>query len=87
MSALIMGRLPPNTAHEAIVTGRRYAAAEAVAAGIVQAAVPEADVLETALELARPHVGKSREAMVALKREMYAGVLASLEAGAPHAAF
>ncbi|MEE2673604.1 MAG: enoyl-CoA hydratase/isomerase family protein [Myxococcota bacterium] len=86
MNALITGRLAKNTAHEAIVTGRRYAAEEALAAGIVQQAVPEEDVLDAAVARAAPHVGKSREAMQALKREMYRGVLETLEAGAPHRA-
>jgi enoyl-CoA hydratase/carnithine racemase len=85
MNALITGRLPVDTAHEAIVTGRRYAAAEAVAAGIAQQAVPESEVLPAALALASAHAGKSRPALAALKREMYRGVLAVLEAGAPHA--
>ena len=84
MNALITGRLTKNTAHEAIVTGRRYAAPEALAAGIVQQTASEQDVLGTAVALAMPHVGKSREAMLALKREMYRDVLATLEVGAPH---
>jgi enoyl-CoA hydratase/carnithine racemase len=84
MNALITGRLAKNTAHEAIVTGRRYAAEQAHAAGIVQATAPEEDVLGEAVALATPHVGKSREAMVALKTEMYRDLLAVLEAGAPH---
>ena len=84
MNALITGRLSRNTAHEAIVTGRRYAAAEAQAAGIVQQTAPEQEVLATAVEVAAQQQGKSREAMVALKTEMYRGVLEVLEAGAPH---
>ncbi len=84
MNALITGRLAKNTAHEAIVTGRRYTAEEARAAGIVQETASEEDVLGEAVALATPHVGKGREAMVALKREMYRDVLATLEAGAPH---
>lgn len=84
MNALITGRLEKNTAHEAIVTGRRYTAEEALVAGIVQATAAEPDVLDTAVALAAPHVGKSRQAMAALKQEMYRDVLATLEAGAPH---
>lgn len=34
MTALIRSRLPAQTAHEAIVTGRRYGAADALASGI-----------------------------------------------------
>lgn len=85
MNAIITGRLSKNTAHEAIVTGRRYGAAEAAEAGIVQQAVPEAEVLPAAIALAAPHVGKKREAQAALKQEMYAGVLEVLRAGAPQA--
>lgn len=84
MNALITGRLPGNTAHEAIVTGRRYAAEEARTAGIVQGTAPEAEVLAAAVALAAPHVGKSRQAMVALKSEMYRDALATLEASPPH---
>ena len=45
MSALITARLPVNAAHEAMTTGRRYTAPEALGAGIVAEALPEADVL------------------------------------------
>jgi enoyl-CoA hydratase/carnithine racemase len=84
MNALITARLPKPTFHEAIVTGRRYGAEDALAAFIVQDIAPEVDVLGAAITMAAPHVGKSREAMAALKREMYADTLAILEAGAPH---
>ncbi len=86
MTALITARLPKPTFHEAIVTGRRYAAEDALAASIVQATGPEVDVLGAAISLASPHVGKSREAMGALKRGMYADALETLRAGAPHEA-
>jgi enoyl-CoA hydratase/carnithine racemase len=84
MNALITSRLPKATFHEAIVTGRRYAAEEALAAGIVHDAAPEVDVLGAALSMAAPHVNKSREAMVALKREMFAHAIETLQAGAAH---
>ena len=84
MNALITGRLPKPTFHEAIVTGRRYGAQEAVQAFIVQESAPEAEVLSRAVALATPHVGKSRDAMRALKQEMYRDVIATLEAGAAH---
>ena len=84
MNALISARLPKPTFHEAIVTGRRYPAEAAIAAGIAQASADEADVLAAAVDLAAPHVAKSRQAMAALKREMYSGALAILESHAPH---
>lgn len=85
MNALITSRLPKPTFHEAIVTARRYGAQDAQAAGIVQEIAKEADVLTSAIDLAAPHVAKSREAMVALKREMYAATIRTLRAGEPHA--
>jgi enoyl-CoA hydratase/carnithine racemase len=84
MNALITARLPKATFHEAIVTGKRYPAEEALALSIVHDTAPEVDVFGAALGLATPHVNKSREAMVALKREMFADAIAKLEAGAPH---
>jgi enoyl-CoA hydratase/carnithine racemase len=84
MNALITSRLPKATFHEAIVTARRYAAEDARVAGIVQETAAEADVLPRAIALAAPHVSKSREAMTALKREMYAATIQTLKAGAPH---
>ena len=52
MSALIQARLSHGTAHEAMVTARRYGGTDAVAAGIVNEAVLEAAVRQAAVELA-----------------------------------
>src|SRR5919107_3407823 len=52
MAALIQARLSKATAHEAMTTGRRYGGEAALAAGIVDRAVPEADVVPVATELA-----------------------------------
>jgi enoyl-CoA hydratase/carnithine racemase len=84
MNALITSRLPNPTFHEAIVTGRRYDAEAARTASIVEETAPEDGVLSAAVARAEPHAGKSRQALVALKREMYRDTLAALEAGAPH---
>ena len=48
MNALIPARLPPMTAHEAMVTGRRYSGTEALAAGIVNELAAEDQVLPRA---------------------------------------
>lgn len=84
MTALIRSRLPKPTFHEAIVTGRRYDAEAARAASIVEETAPEDGVLPAAVARAEPHAGKSRQALVALKREMYRDTLTALETGAPH---
>lgn len=81
MAALIQCKLIPATAHEAMTTGRRYGGADAAAAGLVDAAVPEADVLTTALGRARPLAGKNPGTLKAIKAQMYVGPLAALREG------
>ena len=78
MSALIQGRLSKKTAHEAMTTGRRYGGADALAAGIVDAAVHEDDVLSTAVEMARPLVAKAGATLGTIKARMYADALTAL---------
>jgi enoyl-CoA hydratase/carnithine racemase len=78
MSALIQSRLGPQTAHEAMTTGRRYGGADAAAAGIVDRAVEEADLAPTATELARPLAAKAGPTLGTIKATMYASALAAL---------
>lgn len=75
MSALIVARLPKLTAHEAMVTGRRYSAEESKAAGIVHEIAAEADVLPNAIALAKKYGGKPSSTLAAIKREAYKHVL------------
>jgi enoyl-CoA hydratase/carnithine racemase len=79
MTATIQARLPQRIAHEAIVTGRRYGGADAEQRGIVDAAVPEADVLQHAIAMVAPLAGKDRATMRALKRGLYVQALEILE--------
>jgi enoyl-CoA hydratase/carnithine racemase len=78
MSALIQSRLPTPTAHEAMVTGRRYGGLDAVAAGIVHQAVPETEVTSAALALAAPLAAKDGDTIAKIRTQMYAPVLAAL---------
>ena len=78
MSALIQARLPKLTAHEAMLTGRRYGGADAVAAGIVHQAVPEAEVASTAIALAAPLAAKDGGTIAKIRTQMYAPVLEAL---------
>lgn len=78
MAALIQSKLTPATAHEAMTTGRRYGGTDAAAVGLVDAAVPEAEVLPTALDRARPLAGKNPGTLKAIKAQMYVGPLAAL---------
>jgi enoyl-CoA hydratase/carnithine racemase len=78
MSALIAARLTPAAAHEAMTTGRRYGGAGAAAAGLVDAAVPEAEVLPAAIERARALADKDPATLAAIKEGLYGGALAAL---------
>ena len=84
MNAVVKARLPKATFHQAIVTGKRYGAEEALAGGIVDAVAGEAEVLPEAVALAQQYAGKNRAAMTALKEEMYKDALVILREGAPH---
>lgn len=78
MSALIQARLAPQTAHEAMVTGRRYGGTDAEAAGIVDRAVGEDLVRPTALEIAQAQASKAGDTLATIKARMYAPTLALL---------
>lgn len=67
MYAAVASHLPPKALAEATLTGRRYGGAEAVAAGIAEEAVPEAEVLPRAVELAAAMAGKDRSVLAAHK--------------------
>jgi enoyl-CoA hydratase/carnithine racemase len=78
MTAVLAARLPAQTAHEVIATGRRYGGGDAQAAGIVEQALPEAELLPRAIELASGLAGKANPAMKRLKSDLYPHVLAAL---------
>jgi enoyl-CoA hydratase/carnithine racemase len=80
MTALLKARLSAASAHEAMLTARRYGAQEALAAGIVDAVVPAVQVLEAAVERAAALVGKPGATAVAIKRGLYGEAVAALEA-------
>lgn len=79
MGALIQARLAPPVAHEAMVTGRRYTAEEARAAGIVERAVPEGEVLPVAVERAAGLAAKDGATVGGIRGAMYRPVLDTLD--------
>ena len=83
MTELLKARLPAATAHEAMVTGRRYGGPDAVAAGIVDEAVPAGQVLATAAHRAGPLAGKPRATVAAIKHGLYREVVAALHRSEP----
>jgi enoyl-CoA hydratase/carnithine racemase len=81
MTAIIKEKLPIATAHAAVVTAQRWGGQDAVAAGIVDEAVPEDEVLARAVELAAARAGTNREATTALRASLYDDLIAILERG------
>jgi Delta3-Delta2-enoyl-CoA isomerase len=89
MHAVITARLPRVTAHEAMMTGRRYTAAEALGAGIVGRIAPEADVVPQAIAWAEELAGKDRAVIAAHKQLTYGAAISVCEGhlpGGPEAA-
>ena len=86
MDALIKQRLPITTAHEVMVTGKRYGGTEAAAKGIMHEAVSDDRVLGRAVEIATEHAGKDRSNLRMIKQRMYGdllGLLRSSDGTAP----
>ena len=81
MSALIQSKLTPDTAQEAMLTGRRYGGTDAREAGIVSDALPEAELLPAATEWARSQSGKAGPTLRAIRRTMYRHVIDQLGPG------
>jgi enoyl-CoA hydratase/carnithine racemase len=78
MAALIQAKLTKATAHEAMTTGRRFGGTDAAAAGLVDTAVAEDEVLPVALARARGLAGKNPQTLKAIKAQMYVTQLAAL---------
>ncbi|GGN88907.1 enoyl-CoA hydratase [Actinoplanes lobatus] len=78
MSALIQARLTPQTAHEAMVTARRYGGLDAAELRIIDQAVPADDVLPTAVSLAASLASKAGPALGTIKTRLYPDVLQAL---------
>jgi enoyl-CoA hydratase/carnithine racemase len=78
MSALIQARLSPATAHEAMVTARRYGGTDARAAGIVDHAAGEDAVRPAAEDLARSLAAKAGPNLAAIKYGMYGPAVRAL---------
>ncbi len=72
MFALLSAHLPRATLAEATLTGRRYAAEEAVKAGIAHEAIPAEDLIGRAHEVAAAMSVKSRDVLKTHKAFLYA---------------
>lgn len=81
MDALIRCKLAPSTAIEAMTTGRRYGGHDAHAAGLVDEAVAEDDVVPRAIERVRDLAGKDSRTLGTIKQRMFSEPLAALTDG------
>jgi enoyl-CoA hydratase/carnithine racemase len=70
MFGVVASRLPGPALRDSLLTGRRYAAPEALAAGIVDEVAAEARVLERAVVIAAEFASKNREVIRAHKQLM-----------------
>ncbi len=77
MYAVLAAKVPHATLQDAILTGRRYGAADAVTGGIAHHAVAEGAVVDTAVALATAGAGKNRTVVAEHKRLMYADAAAT----------
>ena len=68
-----------------MVLGHRFGGAEALATGLVDDAVAEDEVLPRAIALASAYAGHRRDAVFALKRQLYAQALTTLGRPTPPA--
>ena len=78
MNALIPARVPAMTAHEAMVTGRRYTGADALAAGIVNELAADEAVVPRAVEVAQGLAGKAGPGIAGIRTHLHAHVIAHL---------
>lgn len=77
MFAVVDTRLPRKTTQDALLTGRRYTAEEALAAGIVEHVAAEEEVLPRAIELAQAVAGKDRSVIAVHKRLLFGAAAAA----------
>ncbi len=71
LTAAVTARIPPEAAQDAMITGRRYTAEEAMALGIVTDTSDEARLLDLAIALAAPIAAKDRRVIGEHKRLLF----------------
>ena len=76
--SLLTARLPSRTAHEALVTGRRYGGTDALAAGIVHQVAAEDEVVPKATKIAVDLAAKDRLTLSEHKRLLFGEAIRTL---------
>ncbi|WP_031468406.1 enoyl-CoA hydratase/isomerase family protein [Sciscionella sediminilitoris] len=85
MAALIQAKLTPAAAMAAMTTARRFGGPQARELGLVDEVAEQEQVLERAVELARPLAGKDRGTLGAIKSTMFATAASTLREPMPAA--
>lgn len=71
MNAILQARVPALSVHELLVTGTRYGGEAATAKGIMDRALPEAELLPAAIAHAASLAGKASPVMGQMKADLY----------------
>ncbi len=79
MMEVLRGKVPPATARDAILTGKRYAADEAIAAGFADGKAPMEGLLDAAKALATNLATKGPETFKIIKQNYFGGLAAGLQ--------
>jgi Delta3-Delta2-enoyl-CoA isomerase len=82
MAALIMAKLSPRAAVDAMTTGRRFGATDAAVSGLVDATAPLEELHDAAAAFVRDLAGKDRDTLGKIKHTMYADVVGALQQSA-----
>jgi enoyl-CoA hydratase/carnithine racemase len=80
MAALLRARLAPAVLRDLALSGARLGGREAAAAGVVDAALPESELLPRTLERADELARKDRQTLARMKERLYGEVVAALRA-------
>jgi enoyl-CoA hydratase/carnithine racemase len=81
MMGILQGKLPANTARDALLTGKRYTADEAIAAGIADGKAPMEELMEQAKALASQLATKEPGIFKTLKQTWFGPMADALVAG------
>jgi len=72
--SLLKAKVSPQTARESVLTGKRYVADEAIAAGLADEKASEGELMGRAQALAGELATKERKIFSTLKHQLYADV-------------
>lgn len=78
MMNLLKAKVSPQVARDAVLSGKRYAADDAIAAGFADGKAAEGDLVAEAKKLAESLAGKERRIFKTLKRTLHADIGAGL---------